>query len=85
MGSSLLGTIFMVFAGFVFVAGLLIAGVVVAVVAFRLYQKRTQIQTINVADGIDEAEMKIIREIFAKQKSSEDQAAVKERMAKAAL
>ena len=80
----ILGTIFLALAGLLVLAAMILVVVFVAYAAFKLASNRKSLSTINVADGLDERELALIREIFAKQKAEEDQAAVKERMAKAA-
>lgn len=49
-----------------------------------LSNKVTTLKGVNLTDGIDEAELEIIRNLFAKQKAEEAEAAAKLRMAKAA-
>lgn len=73
---SLISTVFFVMVGFFALLLLLVVAVFVGLGAMKLYKSK-EVRSIDLSDGIDEAELKIIRDALLQKKQTDKEVQVK--------
>ncbi len=81
MGTSFISVLFVGITVAIVVAILLLVLLLVGVGGYRMYVSRKQLSTIDLSDGLDESEIRIIRSVLLKKQTADKEARVKAKLA----
>lgn len=83
--SSLIGTIFLVLAALFIFLIFIVVGIFVVLGGIKFFKAGKELSKVDITDGLDAEELRIISEVFLKKKAAEKEAEVKKKMADAAV